>query len=181
MCGSARPGHDAQKCCCSWMSTGSPSSPRFCFANSTSMHNSLPRYSLVDSWLAILALCAFDIKWFGEEKGSVVLQHVSFLSVRAVAGSFCASNPGADASFLHLRHSNGVVAGARPHRDRVEQAIHLPRCHVGVELQRACRRRSLQETAPPLRSSSRNISGNISESELVHKSYDLCRELPRGT
>ncbi|CAE7294731.1 KIF15 [Symbiodinium natans] len=25
------------------------------------------KYSLVDSWLAILALCAFDIKWFGED------------------------------------------------------------------------------------------------------------------
>jgi len=100
------------------------------------------KYSLVDSWLAILALCAFDIKWFGEEV-SVQVTPVPMLP------------------FFTF-----VIA----------TVLSLVLGHIATE----SNRRSLQETAPPLRSSSRNISGNISESELVHKSYDLCRELPRG-
>eukprot|EP00439_Symbiodinium_sp_Y106_P063351 s2963_g9.t2 len=105
------------------------------------------KYSLVDSWLAILALCAFDIKWFGEEKGSVEV------SVQVTPVPM-------------LPFFTFVIA----------TVLSLVLGHIATE----SNRRSLQETAPPLRSSSRNISGNISESELVHKSYDLCRELPRG-
>ncbi|CAE7742221.1 KIF15 [Symbiodinium sp. CCMP2592] len=100
------------------------------------------KYSLVDSWLAILALCAFDIKWFGEEV-SVQVTPVPMLP------------------FFTF-----VIA----------TVLSLVLGHIATE----SNRRSLQETAPPLRSSSRTISGNISESEPVHKSYDLCRELPRG-
>lgn len=98
------------------------------------------KYSLVDSWLAILALCAFDIKWFGEEV-SVQVTPVPMLP------------------FFTF-----VIA----------TVLSLVLGHIATE----SNRRSLQEAAPPLRSSSRNISGTVSESEPVR--YGLCCELPRG-
>ena len=63
-----------------------------------------PRYSLVDSWLAILALCAFDIKWFGQERDPTTV------STNGRSSSFSSSFSSSSSSSSSSSNSNQIIS-----------------------------------------------------------------------